>query len=427
MSTPAKAVPWNPLLDSDLARTALASVGEIAADLKSHLEDWQHSSEQSPYLGEGAAGIAVFFTYLNAAGLSLDRNPALEYLNLSKNALTGQVMEPSLFAGFTGITWAAQHISGFFVSPDDPGEDIDLALETYLSRSPWKQDYDLINGLAGLGVYCLERSCSPPAARCLELIVKRLGELAQSSWEDLCWFTAASLLSPPQREMYPGGYYNLGLAHGVPGIMALLGRIHATGIARQEAGRLLEGAVHWLLRQQLPEDANSSFAAFLVPGGLPEDCRLAWCYGDAGIAAAILLAARYTGMKTWESAALKIARRAATRNPQSCGVMDACFCHGSSGLAHIFNRIHHATHDEVFAEAARFWVQRTLEFRTPGTGAAGYSILSPSETGKMEFQKKFGLIDGIAGIGLSLLAAISNVEPLWDRVFMVDIPPVVRP
>ena len=425
VSIPSKPQQWNPLLDGGQSQPALASIHEIAAALEDHLEARQHSPKQRTYLGEGTAGIAIFFAYLHAAGLSPKRELALECLNLSTDALATQIMEPSLFAGFSGIAWAAQHISSLFASPDDLGEDIELALQTWLNRSPWKEDYDLINGLAGIGVYCLERSRSPAAVRCLELIVKRLGELAQPSQDELRWFTAPDLLPQQQREMCPRGYYNLGLAHGMPGIIALLGKIYAAGIAQDEAGRMLSGAVTWLLRQQLPEGNHSSFAALLVPDGMPQDCRLAWCYGDAGIAAALLLAVGCTGTESWEKAALDIARRAATRDPESCGVIDACFCHGSSGLAHIFNRIHHACGDEIFAAAARFWMQKTLQFRTPGDGAAGYSVMALNQAGQMEFQHRFGMIEGIAGIGLSLLAAISNVEPLWDRAFMVDIPPAV--
>lgn len=418
---------WQPLLDPEEAHAARTSVNEIAAALIHHLRDQQQSAKWKPYLGEGAAGIAIFFAYLCAAGFFEEQSLALEYLNISTDAVASQVMQPSLFSGFSGIAWAALHISDVLGhSPDDSDEEIDGALEIYLGRSPWEGDYDLINGLAGLGVYFLERRGSPLAVHCLELIVERLGELAQSGNDEVHWFTVPQLLPETQRQMFPGGYYNLGLAHGVPGIIALLSKIVAAGIAPTQAGRLLRGAVNWLLRQRLWDGSGSSFSAFAVPGGTAEGCRLAWCYGDAGIATALLLAARCTGTETWETEALKIARRAALRDPESCGVVDACFCHGSAGLAHIFNRLYRATRDELSAEAARFWVQRTLQFRNPSAGAASYRTLCLNDAGEMEFQERFGLIEGIAGTGLSLLATITNLEPLWDRVFLVDIPPITN-
>lgn len=421
LSSPAKSNQWNPLLEGHQSQAALASINEIAAALTAHL---QQQAVVEPYLGEGAAGIAVFFAYLDVAGFPAARDLAGAYLELAIEALALQPMAPSFFSGFSGVAWAAQHVSTLFGnSTQDLSTEIDLALETYLSHSPWHEDYDLINGLIGLGIYCLERSSSLVAVRCLELIVEQLEELAQPSKGGLCWFTSSDLVPLSQREAYADGYYNLGLAHGIPGVIAFLGRACLAGIAPDKTGHLLEGAVNWLLRHRLPDGENCNFPAFLVPNKIPQPCRLAWCYGDAGVAAALLLAARLTGREAWETMALDIARRAATRDPEDCGVVDACFCHGSSGLAHIFDRFHHATGERLFANTARFWTQRTLELKTANTRAAGYSVLGPNDAGEMEFQPKFGMIEGIAGIGLSLLAMITNIEPRWDRIFMVDIPP----
>jgi hypothetical protein len=136
----------------------------------------------------------------------------------------------------------------------------------------------------------------------------------------------------------------------------------------------------------------------------------------------LLLAARCTETKSWEEEALAIAQRAARRDPATSGITDACVCHGSAGLAHIFNRIYQATHDELFADTARYWLDRTLQFREPGKGAAGYLTWGMGESGSTELQPKLGLIQGIAGIGLTLVAAFSDVEPSWDRVFQMDVP-----
>jgi lantibiotic modifying enzyme len=417
--------PWRLLLDRDHRQQVLASIHEIEVALVSPLKERDPASSCNVHLAEGTAGIALFLAYLQTSGFAATRELALDCLVPAVGALSTQPMTASLYGGFTGIAWAVQHLDTLFGnSSDDVGCDIDLALEAYLGRSPWPHDYDLISGLVGLGVYCLERANSPLAGRCLELIVDRLSELAEPSGQGLRWHTRPNLLPPQQRRNYPQGNYNLGLAHGVPGIIALLGRIYAAGISREKTGRLLEGAVYWLLQQRLPHDDQSSFFSVHVPGARPEICRLAWCYGDAGVAAALFRAARSVGEKSWEREALTIAHRAAARDGQSCGVVDACFCHGSSGLAHIFNRLYQATHDEVFAAAARYWIERTLQFCNPGDSPAGYRVKSVDSRGNIGLQARYGILEGIAGIGLSLLAATSAVEPCWDRIFLLDIPPL---
>lgn len=426
MQTPtlSKLRKWTPLLNEKESQPLLASIHEIADVLETRPKG--QGEPLGAQLGEGDASIAVFFAYLQAAGLRKGAaDLAFQFLTAATEALPTQTMGPSLYGGFTGIAWAAQHVTGLLSdSPEDLGEDIDLALETYLSRTPWQTDYDLIVGLVGIGVYCLERGNSPVAQHCLELIVERFDELAEKDSDGMRWFTGPHLLPAHQLKDYPNGYYNLGLAHGIPGVIALLGRIHEAGIAQEKSLQLLDGAVRWLLQQHLPANAYSCFPCFVLREKQMEDSRLAWCYGDAGLAAALLLAARAVGNQAWAEEAIAIARKGATRDPEKCFVKDVCFCHGTAGLAHVFNRFYQATHDPVFAQACRYWLDRTLQFRKPGTGAAGYLVLAPDDETTVSWKEKFGLIEGVAGVGLTMLAAVSEIEPSWDRMFMVDIPPL---
>lgn len=427
---------WEPLLRDREAESALDSLREIAGLLrnpdqtKSGIPDEEF--EAQPFsLGGGSAGVAVFLAYLEKSGISPGvRQAAFDQMNRAIETVASEFTRPSLFGGFTGVGWAAEHVTKLLSeSAEDLSSELDNAVEQFVGVTPWKDDYDLISGLVGLGIYCLERDGAPAAKHALELIVERLYETAERSQEIddtdvVTWFTPPELLIPMQLERTPHGFYNLGQAHGVPGIIGLLGRTYSAGIAKDKAKWLLDRAVAWLLKQRLPSTAVSCFADTISQGvPIREDCRLAWCYGDAGIAASLLLAARCTRTESWEGEALEIAQRSARRAPETCGVTDACVCHGSAGLAHIFNRFYQATRDELYAGAARFWVERTLQFREPGKGAAGYLTWGMGTNQSIELQPKLGLIQGIAGIGLALLAAVSDTEPCWDRVFQTDIPP----
>ncbi len=422
---------WEPLLRGHEAEGALQSLREIAEVLRNprqHLETDEEFKIQSFSLGSGSAGIAVFLAYLEKSGIFPGvRQAAFEQMNHAIEAVASEFTRPALYAGFTGVGWAAEHVTKLLSeSSEDLNSDLDGAVEQFVSVTPWKDDYDLISGLVGLGIYCLERDGAPVAKHALELIVERLFETAERPQDEdtLTWFTPPELLIPQQLERSPYGFYNLGLAHGVPGVIALLGRTYSAGIAQDKTKWLLDRAVTWLLKQRLPETAVSCFGDLIARDvAIREDCRLAWCYGDAGIAAALLLAARCTGTKSWEAEALDIAQRSARRAPDTCGVTDACVCHGSAGLAHIFNRIYQATRDELYARTARFWLEWTLQFRKPGKEAAGYLSWGMGANETLELQPKLGLIQGISGVGLALLAAVSDLEPSWDRVFQTDIPP----
>jgi hypothetical protein len=291
-----------------------------------------------------------------------------------------------------------------------------------VTRSPWTSDYDLVYGLAGLGVYSLERLPRALARTSLERIVDRLAETATHSAAGVAWHTGPELLGEARAE-FPGGYENLGLAHGVPGVIALLGRILAAGIAMEKARPLLAGAVAWLLAQKGKCGGGSLFPNWIAEGHEPSASRAAWCYGDPGVAAALFVAARGAGEPAWEAEAVSIARAAAARAPETAFVKDAGICHGAAGLGHIYNRLFQATGEHSLGEAAEFWLEHALALRRLGEEVAGFPAWRPAFGGApARWEAEAGLLVGAAGVAIALAAATSSVEPAWDRVFLLSGP-----
>ena len=327
-------------------------------------------------------------------------------------------MGPSLYGGFAGVAWAVAHLQ-----PETSTEEIDEALKDHVNRPRWRGDYDLIGGLVGLGIYALERLPSPAAVSCLEGVIDRLEETAQRRGSGISWRTAPRLLPPQQLKENPRGYDNLGLAHGVAGVIGLLGAASAAGIRRRRARQLLDRAVCGLLAAKLAKSAGASFPGWITPGVKPQPCRSAWCYGDPGVAAALFCAARCTGEKQWEHEALEIARAAAQRPSEEAGVVDAGLCHGAAGLGHIFNRMYQETADSTLKRAARFWLEQTLALRQRGRGIGGFRALAAREDGARYWNDDPGILTGAAGIGLTLLAAATPVAPDWDRMLLLSTNP----
>lgn len=429
---------WRPLLEGELADRAWETVNDIAEAL----ETWspgeapsRRPSDPGFAIGGGTAGQALFHGYLAEAGVEgaeRQAERADQLLERAIESLATVPMRPGLYAGFTGVAWAAEHLGRLGgaeeeAEDEDMNEEIDRALLTALERGSWVGDYDLISGLVGFGVYALERVPRPSAVRCLEAIVDRLEETAESNGQGTTWFTPPEALPAISREQTPLGCYNVGVAHGVPGILPLLADACRLGIREERARPLLEGAVRWLVSQHLGEHRGACYPSWIGPGLEPRPSRLAWCYGDPGIAATLLYAARVMGVEEWESAALEIATHAAEARPEDAGVRDAGLCHGAFGLAHIYNRIHQAAGGELFAEAARLWYRLGLEMRQPDRGIAGFETWSPNPGLEPGWESDPGFLTGVSGIGLALLAGVTPVEPEWDRLLLVAIPPRERP
>jgi len=423
---------WRPILTGEIANRARRAVEGIAAAIQKQAGPPIAGTRaarkrlfRDSSLAGGTAGLAVFYGYLSRAVSSNDhKKTALRHLQEAGDAVESVVMNPSLYGGFTGVAWATAHLQRR-LQPDEEisTEAIDEALRDHVNRPRWRGDYDLINGLVGFGVYALERLPSPAAVACLEGVIDRLEETSRSRAGGLTWHSSPNLLPEHQRKECPHGYYNLGLGHGVPGVIALLGAAWAAGVGRRKARRLLDEAVGWLLRQRLTKSPGALFPAWIAPGLKREGSRSAWCYGDPGVAAALLCAAQCVGEPAWEREALEIARGAANRPPDQAGVVDAGLCHGAAGLGHLFNRMYQATGDATLARAARFWFDRTLAMREPGRDVGGFSALAAKGDGTRFRQDDPGLLTGASGIALALLAATTSIEPAWDRMLLVSVGP----
>jgi hypothetical protein len=151
-----------------------------------------------PSLAGGAAGEALFHAYLalhNGDEHQAERAAAL--LETAAQALATTVMPPGLYSGFSGVAWVAEHLQARLFEPDpegdDPNREIDEALLAYLGTLTEADEYDLISGVTGLGVYARERLSFPSGAVLLERVVDRLATQAETGSEGTAWFT------PPNR------------------------------------------------------------------------------------------------------------------------------------------------------------------------------------------------------------------------------------
>lgn len=393
----ARAPNWRAILDSDEATRARRAVADIAAALARDRERLRHD------LADGAAGVALLFGYLAVIEPATDcRAVAEALLEQAADHLAAAPTSASLFHGFPGVAWAADHVRGLFGETDlAVNDDIDDAVALRLSAAE-PASFDLITGTVGLGVYALERI--PAADRCVDLVVDQLAATARHVPGGVVWTTAAQ-----------PDVLDLGLAHGIPGVIALLARCARLGRPAADTARsLLAGAVTWLLAQR--GDHGSAFPSSIIGGRPSGPARSAWCYGDAAIALALLHAAE-VGDPAWADDALAIARRAADRPVAETGVRDAGLCHGAAALALVYQRLHHATGDPAMRAAARAWVLRIFDYRLARDDlAASAGFFQSTRDGPIAAR---GLMDGAAGIALVLLAASSDVAPDWDRALLL--------
>jgi lantibiotic modifying enzyme len=413
---------WRPLIVDADRRAAIATV---IAEIVAGVQAWRR--DHAPGF-EDHADYATLRIYTATDETAPDPDDEAGRALSTAIAGIGDRHAPGLYGGAARIAFAIGHLSA--------GDDADTAcaaIEGSLLRFLEEPSdmYDLISGLVGIAVPVLQRIAegrpSPSSEPVARRILEQLKGLARPMPAGIAWHTPPTLLPPWQRELAPDGYINLGLAHGIPGIIAILARYIAAGIEVDRARSLLEGAVAYLRSVAGPR-VGHRYPAWLPTQRQEPDqepvARVAWCYGDLGVAVAVMSAAIATGRDDWRAEALALAHGMAARSFESSQVIDMGLCHGAAGVAHLFNRLFQATGDADLGRAADTWIARTLAMRRTEAIAGFPRGLAPGmpHDRTMIWDPGADLLTGASGVALALHAAISPIEPAWDQLLLADLP-----
>jgi hypothetical protein len=443
--------PWVPTLRP----AVVTSVVEIAREAADRLRDHHIiarataiASTQSAYpetihwepstLAQGDAGVALTCAYLDGcfANEGWDR-VGHRYLELAAaDAERLGQMSPGMFGGLAGLAFAAWSLSRGATRYRRMLAAIEAVLlpqvveQSALLARPDQEgvgfaEFDVISGLAGAGAYLLCRREDPGAAAGLDAALRALVALTCDADGRPRWWTPARLMgNQDTAELYPYGNLNCGLAHGIPGPIALMALALCNDVIVPGLEDALDRSAGWLVDHRA-DDAwgiNWPAAVPLTAAGLPEPlgsvwppCRTAWCYGAPGAARALWLAGVARDRAEWRNLAVE-AMETVYRRPQRARAIDSpTFCHGLAGLLQITLRFAHDTRLAVFVEAAEGLTEAILAAFEPDS-LLGYRSWEPGG-GRVD---QAGLLDGSPGVILTLLAAATNVAPAWDRAFLLS-------
>jgi lantibiotic modifying enzyme len=353
---------WEPILLGAERDRALEIVATIASDTLALNTEW-------PGL-MGTTGMAIFLAHAeNELGEDLR---ARETTERGISQFMDGTIHVGLWNGAAGVRWAISQM----ISDSDTSEllaHLDRAILSMLTSNITKS-FDLYAGLGGVLLayaddvthgdvvlaYVLDR------AECIDL---------------LC--------------LGPGDF---GCAHGIAGILCAL-------TCCQVHGRLNDKLFPTIL----------SLANSLAMSNAPS--RIGWCHGRLGVAMSLLGAGSVLESSTIVGRAIALALSSGTA-AESAWPNDAGLCHGTAGVAHLYNRMYQVTGDGRLADQARIWLHRTMMMRTLGEGVGGYMMLRAGI--EPIWRADASLLVGTAGIGLALLAGASATTPWWDRALGID-------
>ena len=287
-------------------------------------------------IAQGQAGLAVLYAAMDAA------QPARGWDRVGHAALAraGSAAERagwiggSLYTGLAGLGFAAVTLAAgrprydrFLTAVDRALLPVVAADIRRLDRQPGGcavRQFDLISGLSGVGAYLLARRAVPEAAGTLRALLGCLVRLLDAGRSPPRWHTPADQLDQDQRAWYPDGNLNCGLAHGLPGPLALLAISLRAGVVVDGAWEAAKGAARWLAEHRLDDEWGPNWpnALPLAPaeGLRPPPARASWCYGSPGVARTLWLAGEALDDDGSRELAVAAMRAALARPPAGRGL-----------------------------------------------------------------------------------------------------------
>jgi hypothetical protein len=403
---------WRPILSGSEAATARETAWRIVDYLKTELLEGRRTAP-SWRLINGLAGFALTIDYARQCDLDVPPSLAAELI-ADGVRLAANDPDPSLYFGLAGLGWAGEVVGAWARLGTDLAEEFDAQLTEMLGQSFSSQAHSLFRGLAGLGVYALQRvhRTGPKNAT---LVVQRLRESAITDRIGTAWLTDGRLM------LSPGGgsaWFSLGFPQGFLAVISFLASASQARICG--AHELLRSSARWLHAQRVSNRPGQCFPVSIDGQHRSFPDRLGWCNGDLPVALTLLQAGTAAEEPTWIDTAREVASLAAAMPPFEPD--ESSLCHGDSGIGFCFAFLHNILRAPELLAAARHWFGRALSRRTPGAVYEGYQAFfeNPRDTLFVPRRTSSGqFLRGAGGIALALLAASGSVSPEWAGALML--------
>nr|WP_294894827.1 lanthionine synthetase C family protein [uncultured Pedobacter sp.] len=361
-------------------------------------------------LMSGNAGLAIYYFYLFKLfkkKVYLQRSRVL--IDEAISSLEKDDFTFDFSNGLSGIFWAYQHLINQGLTPINKisnQSEINNHCQQFCRNAFNSQNLDILYGSIGPNILFLEQEDAHKSYKFVEENIKLLVDSSISEGVCIKW---------PNNFLNDSNEIDLGMPHGISGILSFLTVCYKKGISRKTVFHLIHGCINFLERSGNPPDFHSWFPS-KVGDFSPSNSRLSWCYGDLTVCKSIWNAGAITGKKSWCKLSIDILTKSCGRlDFEETGVVDSGICHGSFGVAHLYNRVYQRTHIEEFRKAGIHWFNKYLNLERSDLNKS-LKILNSENKGRDE---SIGLLTGSIGIELTLISAFSDISPSWDRCLLL--------
>ena len=380
-----------------------AQIRAIIKKLASEVSQDLHTVQGNGLLSGLAGHLLFLFNAYRIDESSVDEVLFSEKLEQLQEQLDQQSFE--LSSGLAGQAWVLEYLNQADLEDYEPDllTEVDQIFHDALNHQPWPGEIECVLGLAGYAPYAARRNKHSDQSALYGVIIKNFASVAlQVNENELTWSQPENSVYRFEKDDPHKPEYNLGLAHGVPGIIASLIPAMQIDTLKDTTAKLLTQSCDWLIAQQNPhKHEECSFGSCVDQ---EHKSRLGWCYGDLTIALTLARAGQVLDRPSYVDRALEIALKAAKRDAASGFINDAGLCHGFVGLVSIFQLLNKQMPHPELEKAAKYWLEFSLNQYNEKGLKAFYSYYGETK----EHNQHHGFLMGNAGVGIGLISVLTD-------------------
>ena len=420
----------------------------VQDDIKFKLDSKIHLSWNDISIAEGYSSLLLLFSHLQKKGMLKGDNESAPHfcvLKIKESIEKKGVDDFSLFTGLAGTCFAIQQasmdgkrykrvlstIQALLIEGVNQKYIIPLKQTLEQGTPIFSAYYDVIVGLCGIGRYSLENLSSPGFSEITQDITNLLIQLTYpkliNGQKVPGWHLCKN--DPTNHKLKPAGFegnFNLGLAHGITGVLAFLSITALKGFLIKGQKEAINCIADWICQKSFTVGSKIRWPYTIswkeeLQNIVQhrEAARDAWCYGVPGIARSLFLAGKALNNKELQRFAISAFRGVFCRTQEEWKLSGPSLCHGIAGLLLITSEMARESECKDLVEKVSDLKQILLSFYNPNT-PFGFQDFQFSEKGKLMKLNKIGFLEGCTGVLLTL-DTLSETGNQWSLPMMVNV------
>lgn len=218
--------------------------------------------------------------------------------------------------------------------------------------------------------------------------------------------------SPRHMQQHPEGSVDLGHAHGISGVLAILSIVLKKYPDWTDCRAAVKLLADWLVAKAIRKSTKFTWPTY---SDSKTASRAAWCYGAPGISASLRLASQSLEDSKYQDFGLRSLQYISSIPLENQGITTATFCHGAASVLRIVDLYQDSSLNHLKKQLENLIVKQIDE-----SSPFYFKDLEIEKDSKVEMKSRAGILNGATGVALSLLRQCDSGEVGWERAFLIN-------